>query len=144
MRAERVALFGVAFAVALLLPGPAHGQVEPDTLAVASVSSPPMGTASYDAGGRRDPFVPLTVELEPSEDPRFERLRLTGVFLGSPTNSLVVLEDPARRGFFLRAGQSIGNARLVEIRPQSAVFDITEYGTTRRTVLELERTGEQP
>lgn len=142
MRAERalsvLALLSLAWAV------PANGQEEPDVLVSPEISPPAMGTASYAAAARRDPFVPLTVELDESEGPRFDSLKLTGVFLGTPGNSLVVLEDPARRGHFLRVGQSIGNARLIEIRPQSAVFQITEYGTTRQKVLELERTGEQP
>ena len=133
-----------ATALSLALAAPAAGQEEPEVVVAPEVSPPGMGTASYDGAARRDPFVPLTAELGESEGPRFDSLRLTGVFLGTPGNSLVVLEDPARRGHFLRVGQSIGNARLIEIRPQSAVFQITEYGTTRRKVLELERTEEQP
>lgn len=140
MRAERCLLAVAALALAV----PASAQQPGDSVSVGAAEAPVLGTATYDAGGRRDPFVPLTTELAPEEGPRFDSLRLTGVFLGTPGSSLVVLEDPARRGYFLRAGQSIGNARLVEIRPQSAVFEITEYGTTRRKILELERTGEQP
>lgn len=142
MRAERTTI--ALLALALASPAAASAQQVGDSVAVGRAEAPVMGTASYDAGGRRDPFVPLTTELGPEEGPRFDSLRLTGVFLGAPGSSLVVLEDPARRGYFVRAGQSIGNARLVEIRPQSAVFEITEYGTTRRKILELERTGEQP
>lgn len=141
MRADRA--LPCLVVLSLTLPGAAGAQ-DGDVVVVPEHSPPTPGTASYETGGRRDPFVPLTVELAPEEGPRFDSLRLTGVFLGSPGNSLVVLEDPTRRGFFLRVGQSIGNARLIEIRPQSAVFQITEYGTTRRKVLELERTGEQP
>lgn len=141
MRAER-ALLALA-GLCLALAGPAGAQ-DTDVIVVPELSPPTPGTVSYDAGGRRDPFVPLTVELAPEEGPRFDSLRLTGVFLGSPGSSLVVLEDPTRRGYFLRVGQSIGDARLIEIRPQSAVFQITEYGTTRQKVLELARTGEQP
>lgn len=142
MRADRA--LPILVALSLGLAGTASGQQEPDVVVAPEASPPAMGTASYDAAGRRDPFVPLTTELGETEGPRFDSLTLTGVFLGTPGNSLVVLEDPARRGHFLRVGQSIGNARLIEIRPQSAVFQITEYGTTRRKVLELERTGEQP
>ena len=69
-------------------------------------------------------------------------LLLTGIFLGSGANSLAVLEDLTHRGYFVRLGQQIGNARLVEILPQAAVFEVSEYGASRRVVLRLERTEE--
>lgn len=100
------------------------------------------GTAHYDAGGRRDPFVPLTAAGRSRTGPRFESMKLTGVFLGAPGSSLVVLEDQARRGHFLRVGETLGDARLVEILPRSAVFEIRQYGAVRREVLELERSEE--
>jgi hypothetical protein len=56
----------------------------------------------------------------------------------------VVLEDPTRRGHFQRVGERIGGARLVQIQPQSAVFEVEEYGTVRREVLRLERSEETP
>ncbi|MDX1622724.1 MAG: hypothetical protein R3199_01930 [Gemmatimonadota bacterium] len=149
MRADAVPI-ALSIALALALPaGPApllgQQEIPPDTLELERPAAPPVtGTASYDAGGRRDPFVPLTAGLSPEEGPRFESLELTGVFLGTPGNSLVVLEDPANRGHFVRVGQRIGNARLIEVRPRSAVFQVTEYGTVRREVLELERPEERP
>ena len=99
--------------------------------------------AQYDPGDRRDPFVP-TFDRATNGDtgPRFETLKLTGIFLGSGTNSLAVLEDPTHRGYFVRLGQQIGTARLVEILPQAAVFEVREYGASRRIVLRLERTEE--
>lgn len=100
--------------------------------------------AEYDPSGRRDPFEPMYSERAAVEEtgPRFDSLTLTGVFLGSGANSLAVLEDLTHRGYFVRLGQQIGNARLVEILPQAAVFEVTEYGASRRVVLRLERTEE--
>ena len=95
--------------------------------------------ASYHDHGRRDPFVPLTSGADPGEGPRFETLRLTGIFLGSPGNSLVVLEDPMRRGHFARVGEKIGNARLLAIHSESADFEVDDYGSVRRESLRLER-----
>lgn len=145
-RARRAAAVGGILLAATLAAGAAPGALRAqaaDSLA-APPSAPVEGTAIYDAGGRRDPFVPLTTELEPSEGPRFDSLKLTGVFQGTPGNSLAVLEDPSGRGYFLHVGETLGKARLIEIRPRSAVFQIEEYGTVRREVLELERTEEQP
>ena len=95
--------------------------------------------ASYHDHSRRDPFVPLTSGADPGEGPRFETLRLTGIFLGSPGNSLVVLEDPMRRGHFARVGEKIGNARLLAIHSESADFEVDDYGSVRRASLRLER-----
>lgn len=138
----RLTLAAAAGAAAFAAPVPICAQDE------TSFVPPPVaisGTAVYGVGEQRDPFVPLFVELEPSADgPRFDTLRLTGVFLGSPGHSLVVLEDPARRGHFVRVGERIGAAVLIEIRPRSAVFEIREYGAVRRQVLELERSEESP
>lgn len=148
MRAERarrlVAILAVAGPV-LAGPPPAGAQGEGDSLEFLPPLVVSAGTATYDAGDRRDPFVPLIVELEPSaEGPRFESLRLTGVFLGAPGSSLVVLEDPARRGYFVRVGERVGSAILIEIRARSAVFEIREYGAVRRSELVLERREPTP
>ena len=146
-RRRRLAVGATLLAAGLwpLAPAPALAQGEGDSLEILPPPVVAGGTATYDAGGRRDPFVPLLTQVEDSPDgPRFESLRLTGVFLGSPGNSLVVLEDPARRGHFVRVGERIGSAVLIEIRPRAAVFEIREYGAVRRQVLELERPEESP
>jgi hypothetical protein len=128
----------------LLVPTLLGAQVVVGDSVTAIVPSSALAPAIYDGEGRRDPFDPLTLENSPATGPRFEALRLTGVFLGAPGNSLVVLEDPTRRGHFLRVGERIGEARLVQIQPQSAVFEVEEYGTVRREVLRLERSEEKP
>lgn len=145
MRADaRVLVVACATAVCLLVPALAGAQVVVGDSVTAFVPTSALSPAFYDGEGRRDPFDPLTLESSPESGPRFETLRLTGVFLGSPGNSLVVLEDPTRRGHFLRVGERIGEARLVQIQPQSAVFEVEEYGTVRREVLRLERSEEKP
>lgn len=145
MRADpRRIVVGGAAVLCLFLPARADAQVMVGDSVTAFVPASALAPAIYDGEARRDPFDPLTLESSPEAGPRFEALRLTGVFLGSPGNSLVVLEDPTRRGHFLRVGESIGTARLVQIQPQSAVFDVEEYGTVRREVLRLERSEETP
>ena len=138
MSAERRTLL-LAAGLLMILPGALRAQGEGDSLEILPMPVVSTGTAVYDEGGRRDPFVPLTARLagDTEEGPRFDSLRLTGVFLGTPGSSLVVLEDPAKRGYFLRVGERIGNAVLIEIRPRSAVFEIREYGAVRRQILEL-------
>lgn len=139
MRAERWIPTLVVAAVGLVV-GPAGAQEEdvpsPDEVEVAPSS---FEMARYSGGGR-DPFVPLTDQRASGEDaPRFQELTLTGVFVGAPGRSLAVLEDENRRGHFLRVGQTIGDARLIEILPDAAIFEVNEYGAIRREILRLER-----
>ena len=131
---------------AILIASPASGQRQPsDSVEVVIPAPAPSmgGIARYEGGGRRDPFTPLFVEGEGGlTGPRFEQLKLTGIFRGGGANSLVVLEDPTHRGYFVRLGQTIATARLVEILPQAAVFEVREHDASRRVVLRLERAEE--
>ena len=146
MRADprRIPAWGAAIAL-LALPITVEGQeaAVPDTVLIEVAPGVALEPAIYDTGARRDPFDPLTLESGEGS-PRFETLRLTGVFLGAPGNSLVVLEDPTRRGHFLRLGEELAGVRLIQILPESAVFEVEEYGTVRREVLRLERNEERP
>lgn len=147
MRAEPIrALASAAALAAVFAPGGLRGQeaTPPDTMTVAVVPFTALEPAIYDGGGRRDPFDPLTLDGGADAGPRFETLRLTGVFMGAPGNSLIVLEDPHRIGHFLRVGERIGDARLVQILPQGAVFQVEEYGLVRQETLRLERDEENP
>ena len=139
---------GPALALALAAAASAPAQdLSDDALEFAPQPVLGGGTAVYSAGDRRDPFVPLNTTTETDEGgvegPRFESMSLTGVFLGGQGNSLIVLEDPAKRGHFVRLGERVGAARLVEIRPRAAVFEIVEYGAARRVVLELRNAPNQ-
>lgn len=123
--------------VLLALPSLLGAQEAPELAAPPPLTSYDM--ARYQAAERRDPFVPLIGVATPASGPRFEQLRLTGVFLGAPGSSLVVLEDPASRGHFLRVGDEVGNARLLDILPDGAVFEVRDYGSVRREILHLDR-----
>lgn len=130
---------GSALALAigwLALPGPVRSQDLDGARVIPAVSLAP---AAYAVEGR-DPFVPLIGDSagEEGRPPRLDQLVLTGIFQGAPGNSLVVLEDPARRGHFLRAGESLGHARLLAILPDAAVFEVDDYGSVRQDTLRLE------
>lgn len=122
--------------VCLVCPAPARSQDLDEARVIAPVSLDP---AAYVAEGR-DPFQPLLGVSEGDEGrpPRLDQLVLTGIFQGAPGNSLAVLEDPARRGHFLRVGESLGQARLLAILPDAAVFEVDDYGIVRRDTLRLE------
>lgn len=120
-----------------VVPARLAGQQDAD--AHEALTMAPVPRAEYVSDGRRDPFVPLTGTHVSSQDgePRLEQLDLTGIFVGAPGNSLVVLEDAARRGHFVRVGETLGNARLLAILDDAAVFEIDDYGIVRRDTLHL-------
>ena len=145
---ERLRAAGLLSLALVLLAGAvplrAQDTISPQVVVPPGTVTSVRSVSHYDPGGRRDPFAPLYAEsVEANGAPRFEVLKLTGVFQGRGANSLVVLEDPSHRGYFVRLGQEIGTARLVEILPQAAVFEVTDYGASRRVVLRLERPEER-
>lgn len=99
---------------------------------------------TYPTQARRNPFRPLTDGGDAG--PRFEQL----VFLGAissaePGGSVALLgiraggaDGPTYR---MRAGQSIGNTRIIEIRPRELIVEVEEFGLRERRTLELQRTA---
>lgn len=110
----------------------------------------------YPPGARINPFRPLVAADEGG--PRFEQLRLMGVFLmGDASRSLAALGTgvltidgdgnmQAGEGdaYYLRVGQTIGNVTLVEIRRESVVVDVEEFGLLDRRIMELPPRGGTP
>jgi hypothetical protein len=92
------------------------------------------------AGGTRDPFASL-INSDRS-GPEFADLELVGVYqnLRTPANSIVVLrEKVTAKRYKLRAGDQVGRARLVQIRPRDAVFTIQDFGFERQETLSLRK-----
>ena len=137
----------VTFFLLLLAPAAASGQQTTDVPEIEILADPGdlarIQPATYGAEGRRDPFAPLTSGADPGDGPRFEQLTLTGIFLGSSGTSIAVLEDPLKRGHFVRVGETIGNARLLALHSHSADFEIRDYGIVRRETLQLLRDGDE-
>ena len=92
---------------------------------------------TYDAGGRRDPFLSLlsTGELRPA----FNDLKLVAVAY-DPTGrkSIAVMRDITTRDQYrVKVGQTLGRMRVVQIHPKSVTFTIDEFGYSRQDVLTL-------
>jgi hypothetical protein len=96
----------------------------------------------YEGVGRRDPFQPLLDVDVGIAGPRFDELVLTGLFVGENGDGMVVVEDADRKGYFLKLGDVVGRATLVEIHQDLAVFDVRDFGITRRETLKLQRQEE--
>lgn len=143
---RRSGLTAGVIALVTLMPTLLSAQEEQGAMQVDTsiLDDAEYGAGRYADEDRRDPFMPLTGKRQQEMGPRFEDLRLTGVFLGAPGASLAVLEDPSFKGYFLRVGDQIGGARLLELRSQEAVFDVRQYGAARRITLRLEEIEETP
>ena len=92
---------------------------------------------TYDAGGRRDPFLSLlsTGELRPA----FNDLKLVAVAY-DPTGrkSIAVMRDVNTRDQYrVKVGQTLGRMRVAQIHPKSVTFTIDEFGYSRQDVLTL-------
>jgi hypothetical protein len=92
---------------------------------------------TYDAGGRRDPFLSLlsTGELRPA----FSDLKLVAVAY-DPTGrkSVAVMRDVGTNDQYrVKVGQTLGRMRVAQIHPKSVTFTIDEFGYSRQDVLTL-------
>lgn len=125
-----------------------------DTAAAADAPAPPDTSAGvtyrrevfeYPTGGRADPFRPL--ELGQGVGPRFENLVLGGIIHAPEIGSVVILRDRTTGSRHrVRDGERIGNAQVVEIRPDVVVFSVRGATGPRREILpaESEREENQP
>ncbi|MGD2153972.1 MAG: hypothetical protein PVG79_11950 [Gemmatimonadales bacterium] len=97
----------------------------------------------YPSDNRRNPFVSL-VGPEVDSGPIFEDLDLVGIIFGGSAGSVATVIDRAtEKRYRVRRGDTIGSARVVEIRPDAVVFQVTEFGVTRSETLRIRRGEEQ-
>ena len=99
-------------------------------------------TFVYPTDNRRNPCVDLAGDA--ASGPRFENLDLTGIIFGGSVGSVASLIDRAtERRYRVRRGDIIGDARVVEIRPDEVVFQVTQFGVTRSETLRIRRPEEE-
>ena len=141
------ALILVTAAASLTIGSPATVSVPQDTAQANRQAS--SGEAIYrrerfvyPVDGRRNPFVSLlTVD---DAGPQFENLDLVGIIYGGSYGSVATLIDRATdRRYRVRRGDVAGNARVVEIRPDAVVFQVSQFGMTRSETLRIRRDEEE-
>ena len=91
-------------------------------------------TFTYQAEGRRDPFLSLmrTGDLRPM----VSDLRLVAVIYDPAGRSVAILRDlQTKEQYRVRVGQTLGRMRVNAIRPQQVIFTIEEIGMTRQEAL---------
>ncbi len=97
----------------------------------------------YPSDARRNPFVSL-IGPDVDSGPLFGDLDLMGIIFGGSAGSVATVIDRAsEKRYRVRRGDSIGNARVVEIRPDAVVFQVTEFGVTRSETLRIRRGEEE-
>ena len=93
------------------------------------------------AGGRRDPFRPLTGRE--AVGPTFADLTLKMILYlqSSPARSVASIEDGAKKVHRLRRGDVLGNATVLDIGPERVLFSVEDFGLRRQEVLVLKPTN---
>lgn len=136
------AMLVTALALLLLVEGKAHAQTTSSRAASAVVDSANTVTFSrevfsYDAAGRRDPFVSLVKSSEIR--PTLSDLRLTTIAydpLGR--NSVAVLRDlGTKEQYRVKVGTPLGRMRVVKIEPKVVTFALEEFGFSRQESLAI-------
>ncbi len=120
-------------------PAPRSGavsQAKKDSMARKEQLSYRREVFSYDAGGRRDPFVSLatTGVLRPT----IADLTLVGIAYAAHNNaagsqSIAIFRDKqTKEQYRVRVGQPLGRMRVASIEPRRVVFSIDEFGISRQ------------
>ena len=79
--------------------------------------------ASYDAHGKRDPFVPLVTETSRNESSALvgvesvDEVRIEGIVYDAKKGSVVIMN-----GALLKEGEDFGSVRVVKIRQDGVLF----------------------
>lgn len=141
------------FTLMVAHPGPRPAAAMPlaqDTVRAGAADTASMSNAViyrrerfvYPANQRRNPFQSL-LTLEDA-GPQFEDLDLLGVIFGGHAGSVATLIDrTTNKRFRVRRGEMVGNARVVEIRPEEVVFSVTSFGITRSETLRIQKKKEE-
>jgi hypothetical protein len=107
---------------------------------------------NYPQYERRNPFQPFTgVEVS---GPRFEDVVLLGVVIQpNPQESVAVLgarppgstsDQPPTQTYRLRAGESLGNMRVIDIREREVLLEVGDFGVNETRRLTLRRPPPAP
>lgn len=97
------------------------GAPKPAALPKEPPAGPPLAPLNYDAKGRRDPFVPITIEVK-TGGLSVTSLKLAGVIRGRTLLALV--ETPTGLGYIVKSGDRLGDGRVTDITQNSVTFAV--------------------
>ncbi|HEX6816597.1 MAG TPA: hypothetical protein VF102_13040 [Gemmatimonadaceae bacterium] len=91
---------------------------------------------TYDADGRRDPFVSLIASGELR--PMISDLKLVVVIYDPAGRSVAILRDVStKEQYRVKTGQTLGRMRVARIDLKSVTFTLEEFGYSRQETLAL-------
>jgi hypothetical protein len=120
-------------------PGlPTARPATPGTPGTTPTLEAPLGPGvTYDAKSRRDPFEELSARQ--GGIGTVSAGKLTGIVRRANGTALALVEMPDGLGYILKTGDTLGDGRLVDIGPDSVVFNISApvSSASNRAVLKL-------
>jgi len=96
---------------------------------------PALPPLAYDAKGRRDPFVPVTLAKEKASGLSVTTVKLVGVIQGRTLLALV--EAPDGLGYILKPGDVLGDGRVTDVTQRSVTFSVAGKAGQVATTLTL-------
>jgi hypothetical protein len=84
-------------------------------------AGPALPPLSYDAKGRRDPFVPIVLAKD-KPGLSIMTFKLTGVIGSHPPLALIEASDGI--GYILKPGDTLGDGRVTEITQSTVTFAV--------------------
>lgn len=97
---------------------------------------------SYSSFGRKDPFIPFEDEIE--EGMNIDAVQIVGI-IWEETAPIVIMEEVNGSGatYTLKENDPIQNGKVYKITPNEVVFELTEFGITRRFAMQLPNLQEE-
>ncbi len=85
-------------------------------------AGPPLPAIAFDAKGRRDPFVPVSLPAE-SKGINLTAAKLVGIVQSRP-GLMALVEGSDGIGYILKIGDALGNGRVTGITTTSVTFAV--------------------
>jgi len=102
-------------------------------------AGPPLPPLSYEARGRRDPFVPIAVGKDKGGI-SVSTMRLGGIVRGR--GLLALVEAPDGLGYIVKPGDALGDGRVTDITPNSVTFQVAGKPGQAATTVTLKLAAE--
>ena len=93
-------------------------------------------TYKYASFGKKDPFLPFFDTID--QGMNIDAVRIVGI-IWEDQNPIVILEDVNGSGasYTLKENDPIQNGKVFKITPREVIFELTEFGMTRRFAMQL-------
>jgi len=101
----------------------------------------PVERWTYTQAGRRDPFVPLGIEVgegTKASHLSVENLTLIGILWGAK-GYYALVKDGLNKGYILKRGDKVAGGRVAEINRQGVIFEIMHAGVITKYELRLHK-----